>query len=340
MNDPEASASPRLHVISLTHCPICGGNHLEPLGFHYHYAGEDFPAVECGDCGMRFLQRRPDDESLASLYGGEYFADDYRCGHGPGDYFASEEQLRAENDALLNGFERWTAVGSLLEVGCAGGWLLKCARERGWRAKGVEVSSLAVEHARKLGLDVSQGELIEAGLPAEEFDLAYLGDVLEHVSDCKRTLQEAARVLKPGGILYLRGPITTNSLARRVALAACGAVRKSLRLEQPPYHLWEFTPRTLSLLLSACGFDVERLRQSKVPPSMRRPGKTPFQRAAMYALDAVNLPLTEGLNWLGDRVTVVAKRTAVLATAPEAAPSPKIAMGLTPVSERRRAAGP
>ena len=36
----------------------------------------------------------------------------------------------------------------LLEIGCASGWLLKHAAERGWQATGVELSSAAVAHAR------------------------------------------------------------------------------------------------------------------------------------------------------------------------------------------------
>ena len=44
------------------------------------------------------------------------------------------------------------------------------------------------------------------------------GEVLEHVPDCRVVVAETVRVLKRGGFLYLRGPITTNSLARRLAL--------------------------------------------------------------------------------------------------------------------------
>src|SRR5262249_48003806 len=184
-----------------------------------------------------------------------------------------------------------------------------------WSVKGVEVSHEAVEHARALGLDVAEGDVEGAGLAGESFDLVYMGDVLEHVPDCKRTLLEAARVLKPGGVLYLRGPITTNSLARRIALAACGIAGKSLRLDQPPYHLWEFTPASLHMLLSTAGFELLSLEQSKVAPALGRPGKSALQNAAMFALDAVNLPLTWGLNVLGDRAVVVARRTGVLAAA-------------------------
>jgi 2-polyprenyl-3-methyl-5-hydroxy-6-metoxy-1,4-benzoquinol methylase len=178
----------------------------------YEFHGS-FPAAECADCGMRFLRVQPTGESLARLYSAEYFRTDFRCGRSDATYF-SEDAFRAENHDLLDAFESLGPRGRLLEVGCAGGWLLKHANERGWRAQGVELSAEAVAHARSLGLEVFHGTLEDAALPDATFDLVYLGDVLEHVPDCRATLAGIARVLRPGGHAYLRGPITTNSLGR------------------------------------------------------------------------------------------------------------------------------
>jgi SAM-dependent methyltransferase len=225
-----------------------------------------------------------------------------------GTSYDDEAAFRAENQGLLEDFARFTKPGRLLEVGCAGGWLLKHAIERGWSAQGVELSADAVAHARGLGLEVFHGDLIAASLPADSFDLIYLGDVLEHVPDCRGTLAECARVLKPGGILYLRGPITTNSIARSLALAASGALGHTLILREPPYHLWEFTPGSLRRLFEACGLEVVRLRQSKIPPGHAHGEKSALQRIAMAALDAINYPLTTLFNACGDRVVLVGRK--------------------------------
>lgn len=42
--------------------------------------------------------------------------------------------------------------------------------------------------------------------PDETFDLVYSSNVLEHTGDPERVLQEAVRVLKPGGILHIEVP--------------------------------------------------------------------------------------------------------------------------------------
>lgn len=293
---------------TLERCLVCGhGGPFAPLAMRYEWQGTTFPAAECPRCAMRFLRVQPAGESLAAMYSAEYFETDFRCGRSERHSF-DEAAFRAENAGLLERFERHRGQGRLLEVGCASGWLLRHAAERGWRVTGVELSAEAVAHARGLGLDVRQGTLGDAGLAAGSFDLVYMGDVLEHVPDCRESAEQVAGLLAPGGHFFLRGPITTNSLARSLALGACGLLGRELVLREPPYHLWEFTPRSLRGLLSRVGFDLVALEQAKIPPGRAHGRKSAAQRAAMAALDTLNVPITRAFNALGDRVVLVARR--------------------------------
>lgn len=308
MNDPAP-----LPVRTLDSCVACGGGRLKPLPLVYEFRGS-FPLVECDDCGLRFLRVQPAGEGLATLYSAGYFERDFRCGRSAVAY-SSEQPFRAENASLLDAFERLgpdprdaRAPRRLLELGSAGGWLLKHARERGWQVQGVELSADAAGHARALGLEVFQGDLLAAGLPAGAFDLVYMGDVLEHVPDCRAVLGEAARLLRMGGHLYLRGPITTNSLARRLALALYGAAGRTIVLREPPYHVWEFTPGPLEHLFATAGLEVVSARQSKIPPGRAHGEKSALQRLAMGVVDALNLPLTRLLNVAGDRIVMVGRK--------------------------------
>lgn len=295
---------------TLGRCLACGHEGgFRPLAMRYEWQGTAFPAAECPACAMRFLRVQPEGASLAALYSAEYFETDFRCGRSDTHSF-DEASFREENAGLLDRFERYRGQGRLLEVGCASGWLLRHAAERGWRVTGVELSAEAVAHARGLGLDVRQGTLEEADLPAASFDLVYMGDVLEHVPDCGVTAARVAGLLAPGGHFFLRGPITTHSLARSLALAACGALGSAIVLREPPYHLWEFTPRSLRGLMARAGLEVVALEQAKIPPGRAHGRKGAAARAAMAAIDAVNVPITRAFNALGDRVVLVARRPA------------------------------
>lgn len=311
VESPPAGSAPAgspLATRAVTRCALCDGADLRPLGFAYEFRGR-FPAVECRRCHLRFLSVQPGAAALAELYSPAYFEGDYRCGRAAATSF-DEPAFRDENRGLLDEFARWTAPGRMLEVGCAGGWLLKHAIERGWQAQGVELSKVAADHARSLSLEVHHGDLMSAHLPSAAFNLVYMGDVLEHVPDCRAVMLECARVLKPGGLLYLRGPTTTHSLARSLALAACRITGRTITLREPPYHLWEFTPATLARLFTSCGFEVVHRQQSKIAPGHAHGDKSAFQRAAMAVIDAVNVPLTAVFNARGDRIVMVGRKHA------------------------------
>lgn len=295
-----------LETRSLRRCLICHGERLRPLALVYEFRGTRFPLVECAACRMRFLAVQPQGRSFEELYSRDYFEADYRCGRSCTSSF-DESAFVVENRGLLDAFEALVPPGRLLDVGCASGWLLHHARARGWQAQGVELSEAAVRFARERGLDVHHGDLAGARLPESSFDVVYMGDVLEHVPDCRATLAEVSRVLKPGGFLYLRGPITTHSIARALALRAYGFLGRPIVLREPPYHLWEFTPRSLAGLLARVGLEAVSLRQSKIPPGRSHGDKSGFQRLAMAVIDAINLPITLWGNAMGDRIVLVAR---------------------------------
>ncbi len=136
--------------------------------------------------------------------------------------------------------------GKLLDVGCAAGFFVKAAKERGWQAHGVEPSHWLAKYGReKLGVDSRQGTLHTAKYAANSFDVVTFWDVLEHVPDPTADVKEAYRILKPGGLLVVNYPNFGSKLARL-------AGRKWWFLLS--VHLWYFTPKTIRLMLERNGF--------------------------------------------------------------------------------------
>jgi hypothetical protein len=86
-----------------------------------------------------------------------------------------------------------------------------------------------------------------------------------------------------------------------------GTLGRSIALREPPYHLWEFRPGSLTKVLRASRFEVVSLRQTKIPPGRPHGRKGLLQAAVMTAIDAINLPLTTVFNARGDRVQLVAR---------------------------------
>lgn len=108
---------------------------------------------------------------------------------------------------------------TVLDVGCAGGFMAEALAARGAKVCGIDPAREAVaaarRHAHEAGLviryDVGVGEALPH--PDASFDAVVCVDVLEHVSDLPRVLGEIARVLSQGG-MFLYDTINRNPLAR------------------------------------------------------------------------------------------------------------------------------
>ena len=101
----------------------------------------------------------------------------------------------------------------VLDVGCGDGVLSWLLVQRGAVCHGVDPSQIAVEYARKkhkakgsrAQFSVSSG--YETKAAGGFYDAVVSSDVIEHVQDPNRLLQEILRVLKPGGTAVISTPV-------------------------------------------------------------------------------------------------------------------------------------
>ncbi len=101
-------------------------------------------------------------------------------------------------------------TGRFLDCGCgSGAYVAAIGEEFGLDVQGIEYERHKVEAAWKvpsLRDRVRQGDLQALGEADATWDFALLNEVLEHVPDDRTALQEVARVLKVGGILFIFSP--------------------------------------------------------------------------------------------------------------------------------------
>ncbi len=94
----------------------------------------------------------------------------------------------------------------LLDIGCGAGNMIHHLSKYG-KVKGIEIDPRPVKQARLRGYDVDQFDATKP-LPFEDntFDVVTAFDVIEHVDADMAALQEAYRVLKPGGYIVITVP--------------------------------------------------------------------------------------------------------------------------------------
>jgi ubiquinone/menaquinone biosynthesis C-methylase UbiE len=139
-------------------------------------------------------------------------------------YYAAESQsentaqrFRGVQAAMLRVAARTGLTGRLdvADIGCGAGTQCRMWAALGHRVHGVDVNGPLIElgrqRAREQCLDIAFEVGTATALPwsDESMDVCLVPELLEHVGDWESCVKEAARVLRPGGLLYLS---TTNVL--------------------------------------------------------------------------------------------------------------------------------
>jgi SAM-dependent methyltransferase len=204
------------------------------------------PIVRCQGCGLVYAEN--EGPAPTHLYDERYYK-----GLVYADYLADRPAIHRNAARALGELEALAPGRRLLDVGCAAGFFLEAARQRGWSVEGVEVSAYASEHARReLGLEVRTGSVTDLDLGAARFDAVTLWDVIEHLDRPDLALRKIRSLLRPGGVLAIstgdRGSLVARATGRR------------WRLFADPTHLFFFDLGSLGRLLAAAGF--RRVRTS------------------------------------------------------------------------------
>jgi len=120
--------------------------------------------------------------------------------------YVAEPEVEAALLSLLSP----DGIGDFLDVGTGTGRMLELFGPRAEHAVGVDLSRemLAVarvnlERAGLRNCSLRQGDMYQLPLANETFDAAVFHQVLHYAEDPARALQEAGRVLKPGGRLAI-----------------------------------------------------------------------------------------------------------------------------------------
>jgi 2-polyprenyl-6-hydroxyphenyl methylase/3-demethylubiquinone-9 3-methyltransferase len=149
---------------------------------------------------------------------------------------------------------------TLLDIGCGGGLLAEPMTRLGFAVTGADASEknvkTAMTHAAASGLGIdyrvtTAESLVEAGL---QFDVVLNMEVVEHVADLPGYLNACARLVKPGGLMFVA---TLNKTLKSLALAKIG-VEYVLRWLPPGTHDWNrfVEPDRLTGLLKDAGLRV------------------------------------------------------------------------------------
>jgi glycosyltransferase involved in cell wall biosynthesis/SAM-dependent methyltransferase len=232
-------------TVAATPCEACGAplasSRLVYDGHRYH---------RCPRCGARRVAILPSGTEVRREYEVRYPR-----------RFPPAELDPGRRHVLAAVLERTRALappGRLLDVGCAGGHFMAAACAAGWRPFGSDLSHAACAAAAR----AAAGPVVQADAEALPFgeatlDAVTLVNVLDHTTRPRAVVREAARVLRPGGLLVLRVPNGAFHAPWAGVLGRLGPFVRWRRWDAYPIlHVFAFGPAALRRLVEGSGFEV------------------------------------------------------------------------------------
>ncbi|MFW5924716.1 MAG: class I SAM-dependent methyltransferase [Myxococcota bacterium] len=247
-------------------CPLCGAHDDSPaMVARDRLFGRPgaYPLVRCDACAMLYVNPRPTPDALGAHYPDDYFA--YALPTDMPKAFRPLLQWLTRGISLQRirylekAMGRIPSDASIVDVGCGINSLLWWIRRlRGAEGIGVDFKQEVVDWVRaELGMRVERGTLKEVAFEPASVDVVTMTEYLEHEPNPRDVLDEARRVLKPGGHLAIEIPDPTGWPARTF-----GSAWWNLDV---PRHLVFFEPSTLERMLDQCGFDLVRVQRFGLP---------------------------------------------------------------------------
>lgn len=140
----------------------------------------------------------------------------------------------------------------ILDIGCGEGItlekLIKIFPNK--NIKGIDYIKENVEICKNHGLPVDYGSVYDLKIENNSINCVIFLEVIEHLADYKKALQEIHRVLKPNGSLILIFP---NDRIFKIARILTLNFKKAF---YDPGHVKQWTPNTIKKLLKHRGFMV------------------------------------------------------------------------------------
>jgi SAM-dependent methyltransferase len=258
-----ANPRPAEAVRGSLRCPLCSGLEQRNLS---EYKGIFLRM--CLNCGGSYVFPQPSPTDLVAHFHNDHFPTDEKdlvC-----DFEMNRENVLSH---IADYIQRRRRRGKILDVGCATGlFLARFFQTPNWETSGVELAPIAAEKAAEKGVRVYRGDIHQAQFSESSFDVITVLDAFYYFRDPGRELAEFRRVLARDGLLVLELPLATSRIwrtSRPLGRLLSGTRRPLLQTSD---HLFYFTPESVALLLSRCGFRVESiipLRGNRQPHLLR-----------------------------------------------------------------------
>ncbi|MBE9200215.1 MULTISPECIES: class I SAM-dependent methyltransferase [unclassified Nodularia (in: cyanobacteria)] len=177
------------------------------------------------------------------------------------------EEALDENSSLKKMLDFIGSGKRVVDFGCATGYFANLLQQKGCIVTGIEINPDAAKVAEKYCQNVIVADLdfvsITEILANQKFDVAIFGDILEHLRNPWKVLEETKSILKEHGFVVASIPNIAHGAIRLALLEGKFDYRKLGILDDT--HLRFFTRETTEKLLKTSGYFLDQIGRTKLP---------------------------------------------------------------------------
>jgi 2-polyprenyl-3-methyl-5-hydroxy-6-metoxy-1,4-benzoquinol methylase len=231
-------------------CQVCGSSSIKE---RFKIFGSK-TICACANCGVEFLYPQLNDEELKKLYSETYYTPWGLAGTAENE--ALKRMKIATFNLRLDLVKSFVQKGKLLDVGCATGYLLEAAKEKGFDVYGVEFSEYSAQLAKqKFGNEkIHNGILEDSPFANGFFEVITMFDLIEHVRIPQVVLEKARELLSENGLIMISTP-DIGSLSHSLM----GKKWTHYKLE----HFFYFNKASMNLAAERSGLKLVHYERSK-----------------------------------------------------------------------------
>ena len=223
-------------------CIVCQNS--DEKKFKIKFKKTDCEIVECLVCRFHFIP---------PYYRRQIDYRDYKSSDVTAEIKKSNQWLKIQRNLLrFQLIQKYQKNGKVYDVGAGFGHFLLAAKQMGYEVAGIEMSRANAEFAQtELGLPVKLGNFLDE--PEHKYDVLTLWDVLEHIDAADKVVAKAAKMLKPGGWMFIQVPQWESFFA---------GIFQDKWWAMGLDHVNYFSKKTIRQLLENQDFEVKSIKSS------------------------------------------------------------------------------
>lgn len=194
-----------------------------------------------------------------------YYSKGYYTG---GKHYRAYADYQGDKGTILKNMRKYLTVikkykkeGTLLDLGCAMGFLLEEAIKWKFDPYGIDVSAYAISLAEKivprekllLGNVEDIEKILAKKISGKKFDVITMFDLIEHLDHPREALKKTLSYLKDDGLIVIQTGDAGSAWAK--------VMGKNWHFFAPPQHFYFYNQKNMKMLLEQAGLKVIKIQK-------------------------------------------------------------------------------